>query len=272
MNQAYINIACGDSYVESWCNFDYAPHSPAIRQADLLERLPVSDDTAELVYTSHFLEHVPRKQVVPFLSECFRITKSKGHVRLVLPDLEELCRTYLAERQHGKQEKADFLVLEMLDQCVRSFPGGELGVYYAHLQASPNSHVEMIEYVRCRTGHVIQSAPEGGTMNRWSRLLQNPKTFMVDLQRRYCRAVLMLLPSAFRQQNVSLAATGERHASMYDFHMVDQLLRQVGFVNVHRMTATTSNISDFPFYPLDLAEDGLPRKGAESMYIEACKP
>ena len=89
-----INIACGDSYIDDWCNFDDAPLSTAVGQANLLERLPVSDGVADVVYSSHFIEHIPRKQVHLFLSECFRVTKSGGRVRFVLPDLEELCRNY----------------------------------------------------------------------------------------------------------------------------------------------------------------------------------
>jgi len=59
---------------------------------------------------------------------------------------------------------------------------------------------------------------------------------------------------------------------IYDFHSVEQLLKRVGFVNVERVTSSTSNIVDFPFYPLDVTKEGLPRKGLESMYIEAVKP
>jgi hypothetical protein len=59
---------------------------------------------------------------------------------------------------------------------------------------------------------------------------------------------------------------------MYDYYSLESLLRQVGFIDVQRMSATTSNIPDFPFQPLDINHDGLPRKGVESMYIEAVKP
>jgi hypothetical protein len=36
--------------------------------------------------------------------------------------------------------------------------------------------------------------------------------------------------------------------------------------------ASTSRFEGFPFQPLDLDTDGHPRKGTESMYIEASKP
>lgn len=265
-----INIACGDSFVEGWQNFDYMPFSPVVRRANLLGRLPLAAGYAEVVYSSHFLEHVPRNLVDQFLAECFRITKSGGRIRLVLPDLEEMCKTYLENRARGEHDKADFLVLEMLDQCVRTLPGGELGAFYSGLQGSPARHKDMIEFVRQRTGHEVRvAAPTAGG---WRHALASPSKLMGKLEQLYCGAMLALLPSAFRRQNVSLAAVGERHAWIYDFYSVDRLLMQAGFANVTRVTATTSMIANFPFFPLDVTREGIPRKGLESMFIEALKP
>jgi SAM-dependent methyltransferase len=266
-----INIACGDSYVEGWQNFDYAPHSSWVRQANLLGRLPVSDSSSDIVYSSHFIEHIPKSLVVHFISESFRITKSGGKLRLVLPDWEELCGAYLACRQSGAHAKADFLMLEMLDQCVRVRPGGELGQFYTRLQA-PDQQESMVEYVRERTGHVILPASENVDGHSWRRAFKNLKNIHGRFERLYCKMVLAFLPAAFKDQNVSFSSVGERHAWMYDFHSVERLLREVGFAHVRKMSATTSMISDFPFFPLDLTQDGRPRKGVESMYIEAIKP
>lgn len=71
---------------------------------------------------------------------------------------------------------------------------------------------------------------------------------------------------------MSLAAVGERHHWLYDTHQLQQLLIASNFVAIQRYTAATSRYVSFPFQPLDLAADGLPRKGAESLYLEATKP
>jgi hypothetical protein len=92
------------------------------------------------------------------------------------------------------------------------------------------------------------------------------------LQRVWLRFWLAGLPAAFRAQNVSLAGVGERHHWLWDFHQLQQALEAAGFQGVERRTAATSAIADFPYYPLDLDADGRPRKGAESMYVEAQKP
>jgi hypothetical protein len=68
-----------------------------------------------------------------------------------------------------------------------------------------------------------------------------------------------------------LAAVGERHHWLWDFHQLKTVLEAAGFVDVQRRSANNSAAADFPFQPLDLDAEGHPRKGAESLYVEACK-
>jgi len=266
-----INIACGETYLPKWLNFDYIPCSSDVQKANLLGKLPVSSNYADIVYSSHFFEHIPRAQVGSFLSECFRITRAGGRLRLVLPDFEELCSTYLAYRHNKEHEKADFLTLEILDQCVRQSPGGELGDYYQRLQELGSESEDLVQFVRQRTGHTINESSKSN-VGRLQRLLTKPDILWKKLEQFYIHILVAMLPTAFRQQNVSLASVGERHAWLYDFHSLEKLLKKAGFANIQRMTASTSNIPNFPFCPLDVYQDGLPRKGDESMYIEALKP
>lgn len=86
------------------------------------------------------------------------------------------------------------------------------------------------------------------------------------------RLCVRALPRAFRLQNVSLAGVGERHLWLWDFHQLKSALEAVGFIAVQRVSASTSAVADFPFYPLDLDANGQPRKGAQSLYVEASKP
>lgn len=264
-----INLACGGIYVTEvgWLNFDYVSRNSAVQRANLLDRLPLANTTADLVYSSHFLEHIPREQVVPFLQECWRVLKPGGIIRLVLPDLENLCRAYLSYRDHAEHHKADFVVLELLDQFSRRQTGGELGRYYQRLKADPKVNFSCMAFVRERNGEDFMTRPP--TSSSLYVILQRLLAF---LERLWIRAVIQMLPRAFREQNVSLASIGECHQWLYDIHSMQQLLRASGFVAIERCTASTSRYPDFPFYPLDLAADGLPRKGDESMYVEALKP
>ena len=132
-------------------------------------------------------------------------------------------------------------------------------------------HDSIASFVQMRTGHDC-SLVSSTRVTSQSQLGNNLRKMFGKLERFYILALVSLLPSAFRQQNVSLANVGEKHAWMYDYYALESLLYQVGFIDVQRMSATTSNIPDFPFQPLDINLDGLQRKGVESMYIEAVKP
>ena len=88
-------------------------------------------------------------------------------------------------------------------------------------------------------------------------------------ERLWIRLSIQLLPRGFCEQNVSQAILGECHHWLYDLHSLQQLLEASGFVAIERFTASTSRHPNFPFHPVDLAAYGQPRKGAESLFIEA---
>jgi SAM-dependent methyltransferase len=258
--------------VRSWWNLDFAAVDPSVIRADLLGTLPVPGDTMEVVYSSHFLEHVPRPQVQPFLRECRRVLRPGGSIRLVTPDLQFLCREYLRLRDAGAHDRADFVTLELLDQCVRMETGGALGRFYerAAREADPGER----SFIREMTGEDLSArAREPSTaLSRVRRALREPRLARAWMARAYRRAILRLLPRAFRQQNVSQAEVGERHLWLYDFHSLQVLLLQAGFTDVRRLDFDRSLIPGFPLEPLDVAPDGRPRKGAESLYVEARRP
>jgi predicted SAM-dependent methyltransferase len=145
-----INLGCGTVFVDSadWINLDFTAPSLAVRQANLLDRLPLASNTARLVYASHFLEHIPRLEVEAFLRECLRVQQRSEVLRMVLPDLAVMARRYISLRDVGNHERADFLVLEIIDQCVRHQPGGELGRLYRRLRDANPQQAEMSAFLR----------------------------------------------------------------------------------------------------------------------------
>ena len=42
-----------------WLNLDYASAASSDQSANLLDRLPLANGTANIVYSSHFLEYIP---------------------------------------------------------------------------------------------------------------------------------------------------------------------------------------------------------------------
>ncbi|WP_084592508.1 class I SAM-dependent methyltransferase [Pseudohaliea rubra] len=178
-----INLGCGPVFVDSpdWINLDFTPATPRVRRANLLARLPLPSDEARLVYASHFLEHIPKSEIDAFLRECHRVLQPGGVLRLVLPDLQEMATSYLHYREAGDHERADFLVLEIIDQCVRRESGGELGRIYRRLRNEPHpDQAELIAFVRERTGEALITSMNGQTKNPGGGGIPQPSRAWVD--------------------------------------------------------------------------------------------
>jgi predicted SAM-dependent methyltransferase len=113
-----LNIGCGDAPTAGWINYDNSPavwlaHSPllaallravglidagnvafiancrrlCIRHADAARRIPHAGATVDVVYSSHMIEHLDRREATGFLAECLRVLKPGGVLRLAAPDL-----------------------------------------------------------------------------------------------------------------------------------------------------------------------------------------
>ena len=260
----FLNLACGACHVDSaeWLNLDYTPLGPAVVQADLLGPLPLADASMDMVYSSHFIEHVPRARVAALLAECHRVLRHGGLLRLVVPDLLEMCGQYVQARRGGEHAVADRLVLEILDQCVRKRPGGELAQFYDAVRAGNDAALR--RWVFERSGEML--TPPGSGVTPPARLAARLAS---ALQRRYIGLVCRLLPRAFREQNVSLAEVGELHAWLYDAHSLGALLQQAGFGQVQVVSFDRSSEAGIAWAQLDAGADGQPRKGHQSLYLEA---
>jgi predicted SAM-dependent methyltransferase len=68
---------------------------PRIHLHDLTRNFPWQDESVDVVYSSHMLEHFSREHGRLFLAECHRVLKIGGIIRIVVPDLEYIARQYL---------------------------------------------------------------------------------------------------------------------------------------------------------------------------------
>lgn len=68
---------------------------------DLAYGVPLADSCADFVYSSHFLEHLYRKDAENLLRESYRALKPGGVIRIAVPDLEYAVSLYNA----GKKEE-----------------------------------------------------------------------------------------------------------------------------------------------------------------------
>src|SRR6266576_6947071 len=90
-----LNLGCGTRFHPEWTNIDVGYVNPHVQIHDVRKGLPFLDDTFDVVYHSHLLEHLPRESALPFSQECYRVLKRGGIIRVAVPDLERIARLYL---------------------------------------------------------------------------------------------------------------------------------------------------------------------------------
>ena len=120
--RALINLGCGTHMHPDWNNLDFSvyarfrPHMwlvSILRQVglisperyaqfskvvqdiiswDLSRGIPFGEETFDVLYHSHLLEHIDREDAPDFVVECYRVLKPGGVIRVVVPDLETTFR------------------------------------------------------------------------------------------------------------------------------------------------------------------------------------
>lgn len=67
-----------------------------IEYGDATKGLPIQDGSADVLYSSHMLEHLDREEAGRFLKEARRLLKPGGVIRLVVPDIKRLADQYVS--------------------------------------------------------------------------------------------------------------------------------------------------------------------------------
>jgi len=69
-----------------------------VEYGDIVSGLPLNKDTCAAVYCSHVLEHLTLDEFRSAIKESYRILKSQGLFRMVLPDLEHSINRYISNQ------------------------------------------------------------------------------------------------------------------------------------------------------------------------------
>lgn len=89
-----VHLGCGWSNNEKFINIDATPlpHVHYVRDIRNLSVLP--NDYADLLYSSHALEHISHIELPKTLNEWARVIKKGGRIRLAVPDFDIILKMY----------------------------------------------------------------------------------------------------------------------------------------------------------------------------------
>jgi predicted SAM-dependent methyltransferase len=85
-----LHLGCGDFLLPGWFNTDGFPRRTGVAYCDVTRRFPFPDGVFDCVFSEHMIEHIPFLAGKFMLSECFRVLKPGGRLRVATPDLDKI--------------------------------------------------------------------------------------------------------------------------------------------------------------------------------------
>jgi hypothetical protein len=232
----------------------------------LLKGIPYPDGYFDVVYHNNVLEHFQKNDAIKLIEESFRVLKKGGVTRVVVPDLENIARSYLLYLDQALQGNRmaelnyDWMMLELYDQVVRTSVGGEM-LRYLTRDELPNK-----EFIYERCGNVVKDIRMSNDAQGVTAINKGKITWSYFLNGiRY--GLTSLLGKSFSIGQFRIK--GEIHQWMYDRFSLGRLLTNAGFEDIQITSPLKSIIPDWNRYALD-AKDG-EIHAPTALYVEAIK-
>lgn len=265
-----LNIGCGHNYHPDWINLDLH-RSKFVKYYNIKNKLPFPLNSVDTIYHSHVLEHINKVETEKFITDCYRVLKLNGIMRVVIPDLEQICLEYLSNLEKGFNSNDQKTILnyqwnkiELFDQIIRQKSGGEM------LETIKNGKFNK-DYVLFRNGEELALLIDPQTNKNCHLNLNWLKKLIVDFLRKddYFSKLKRFIISFIKKANPQ--KSGEAHKWMYDKLDLKILLENAGFRDFKIMKYNESQILNWNKYALDKAQNGdYPRK-PDSLFVEVIK-
>lgn len=208
-----VNIGSGNWFKCGWKTLDYVTEENKVCRKlidynhDLmsLEKLPFSDESVEIFYVEHVLEHLPSIQCNHLFREFFRCLKKNGVVRIIVPDIDKMWIAFKSnniEFFHKSKRRRGMNIEECLfdffaTYCVKMTP--EIKITFLK-----NSHGKDKE----------------GFLNFYTKQIEAQLT--PEIQHKF----------------------GGHHVNWFDFRKMNKMLVKVGFDGVYKSSCQKSMLQE----------------------------
>ena len=95
-NKIKLHLGCGTKILAGFLNIDIRS-LPGVDIVSSVDNLPMfADNSVDLIYCCHVLEHVPRANMPAILNEWRRVLKPGGTLRVAVPNFQAVVEHYKA--------------------------------------------------------------------------------------------------------------------------------------------------------------------------------
>jgi predicted SAM-dependent methyltransferase len=250
-NRRFYNIGAGRFRHPFWTNIDKVSSHYKSRISednidfDLFDKkhLPIENDSAEVFYSSHTLEHIDTPSGQFLIDEIFQKLKVGGVVRLTMPDID------LAYEAYKKNDKTFFIWLKKWSKL---FPDPRLNFTVDPMECD----IEQI-FLSHFAHHAAAIHPD-----RVDDYVTSENLNKIFAENEYEDALNILISKCSIE--MQLQHPGQ-HINWYNFDKVKAMLMQAGFKNIYRSGYLQSK---YPIMRNTLFDSTTP---ATSLYVEAVK-
>jgi predicted SAM-dependent methyltransferase len=103
-----IDIGCGNSKQQGYVGIDRRDCGQEIIW-DIKDGIPLPDNSVEVVYSSHLLEHFDNVEIKDVLREIYRVLKKGGISQNIMPHVEDPTAFYVDHKSFWNEERVSTL-------------------------------------------------------------------------------------------------------------------------------------------------------------------
>jgi len=93
-----LHLGCFDKHIEGFVNVDIREDVMPDVVDDIFTLATFEEDSADLIYSSHCLEHLSHQDSLVALQRWYAVLKVGGILRVAVPDMERICGHYIYHR------------------------------------------------------------------------------------------------------------------------------------------------------------------------------
>lgn len=93
--KVYLNLGCANTSGKEFINIDVEPWPIINHIQDITDLSNFRDESVDMIYASHVVEHIPREKFASTIKEWTRVLKKGGVFRFAVPNFDALLDIYI---------------------------------------------------------------------------------------------------------------------------------------------------------------------------------